>query len=233
MSTFLVAPLHFGRRSETLRETAAQTVGLFFAVFSTQTVFSLSWAVRLNTFAIYFCMMSLTEARRVFFCGSFFGSWAEFIAEGWVQNKYLSAVQGCQKIESQPANPSVLHEHFPPVETVIGSMCQRQDGWVDQLPHPGLSHFFTSTKAQVRNLYKDKTDVQVIIKQQMRIEIKEASKLKQKSWPFGPLGQSPWRFGGWGLVFGECKPPERKHGPQSAPCFLCERGREHTTTFHR
>lgn len=31
-------------------------------------------------------------------------------------------------------------------------MCQRQDGWVDQLPNPGLSHFFRSTKTQVWNL---------------------------------------------------------------------------------
>ena len=33
-------------------------------------------------------------------------------------------------------------------------MCQRQDGWVDQLPHPGLSHFFTGAKTQVRNLHR-------------------------------------------------------------------------------
>lgn len=38
-------------------------------------------------------------------------------------------------------------------------MCQRQDGWVDQLPHPSLSHFFTSAKTQVRNLCKGETDV--------------------------------------------------------------------------
>lgn len=90
----------------------------------------------------------------------------------------FSAVQGCQKIESQIANPSVLHEHFPPVETVIGSMCQRQDGRVDQLPHPGLSQFFTGAKAQVRNLRTDKMDVHVIIEKEDRMEMKEALKTK-------------------------------------------------------
>lgn len=51
------------------------------------------------------------------------------------------------------ARPSVLHQHFPPVETVIGAVSQRQDGRVDQLPHPTVSHFFTGTEAQIRNLH--------------------------------------------------------------------------------
>lgn len=43
------------------------------------------------------------------------------------------------------------------------------------------------------------------------------------NWPFGQLGQSPWSFGDWDLVSGECRPPGRKHGPQSGWCFLCGR----------
>lgn len=72
-----------------------------------------------------FCMMSLTEARRVLFVVvfyAFFGSWAGFISEEWVKNKYFFGSPGPPK-DIEP-NPSVLHKHFPPVETVIGSMCQ-------------------------------------------------------------------------------------------------------------
>ncbi len=55
-------------------------------------------------------------------------------------------------------------------------MCQRQDGWVDQLPHPGLSHFFASAETQVRNLQKEETDVHVIKGKtdEERIEMKDA-----------------------------------------------------------
>lgn len=55
-------------------------------------------------------------------------------------------------------------------------MCQRQDRWVDQLPHPSLSNFFTSTKTQVRNLYKEETDVACHEnrRDEERTELKEA-----------------------------------------------------------
>lgn len=53
-----------------------------------------------------------------------------------------------------------------------------------------------------------------------------------KSWPFWQLGRSPWSFGGWGLGSDACRPLGRKRGPQSGPCFLCERGREFRNTYH-
>lgn len=63
-------------------------------------------------------------------------------------------------------------------------MCQRQDGGVNQLPHPGLSHFFTSAETQVRNLHKEETNVACHEKKQRsrgkeRIEMKDSSSLKQ------------------------------------------------------
>lgn len=44
--------------------------------------------------------------------------------------------------------------------------------------------------------------------------------------PSEQLGQSLWSSGGLDLVSDECRPPGRKHGPQSGPYFLCEKGKK-------
>lgn len=53
---------------------------------------------------------------------------------------------------------SFLQQRLPPVEAVVGPVCEGEDGRVHQLPHPRVALLLAGTEAQVRNLRKHTGD---------------------------------------------------------------------------
>jgi acylphosphatase len=51
---------------------------------------------------------------------------------------------------------SFLKEGLLPVEAVVGSMCEGQDGWVHQLPDPRVALLLAGTETQVGDLQEGK-----------------------------------------------------------------------------
>lgn len=51
---------------------------------------------------------------------------------------------------------SFLEEGLPPVEAVVGSVCEGQDGRVHQLPDPRVALLLAGTETQVGDLQEGK-----------------------------------------------------------------------------
>ena len=63
---------------------------------------------------------------------------------------------GAEQVCSKQKRMSFLEEGLPPVEAVVGSMCEGQDGWVHQLPDPRVTLLLARTETQVGDLQEGK-----------------------------------------------------------------------------
>lgn len=203
-----------------MQQSPAQTV-THFSVISTQTVHSRSWAVCLNTFAFIYALL---------FCFFFFFLHDVF----WWKPLFVQQF----KIREPKSISFNLALAFPSSWNCDWAHVSEAESVGRPAATPQSLPFLRNCKIPSKESVQKKTQMCMLSKKS--IGKGRSYKGNQRSaetetlhWPFGQLGQSPWSFGGWGLVSGECRPPGRKHGPQTGPCFLCERGREHRVTFLR
>lgn len=241
ISWFLVAPPHFWATKWNVEGNVTNLLpNLIFALIPTQTVFSLSWAVHLNT-CLSECILFLHDvfvgSQTFFFFLSFFHflffffSWAGFIAV-WVKNKYFFSSSGKPK-DTEPNSISFSLALAFPSSWNCDWVHESEARWGGRPAATPRSLPFLHKHKNPNKESAQRGDRCVCYQRRRdeeRIENERGVVTKGAGWPFGRLGQSPWSFEGSGLVSGECRPPGKRHGPQSGLCFLCERrGEPHST----